>query len=312
MTEVQKLSDILASKKNDILIKKNRENIVMTGFKQLDEILGGMDEGSLVALGGRTAMGKTAFAINIAKNNVERGNPVLYISLESTSELLVGKFLSNAANISFSHFRVNRMTKEEWAQIDKELNKIQDLPLYIDCRPVGKIDELCNDISKFVSENKIKLVIIDYLQLLYTEFSAPSDNRYGDINYFTRRLKSLAKELNITVLLLSQLNRNVEKDNRGIDFDGYRPQLTDLRDSGTICDDSDVVMFIYRSEYYHIYEDDKGNDMHGKAEIIVAKNRFGRIDHCLLRCNLDTISFRNDLTKSNNSYGIDELPINAF
>lgn len=310
MTEIKKFSEILTNKKNNLLFKK-RNNILMTGFEELDEILGGMDGGSLIALGGRTAMGKTAFAINIAKNNVEKGNPVLFISLESTSELLVGQFLSSATNISFRHIRNNQLTSEEWRDIDTYLNKINNWPLYIDCRSVGKIDELCKDISKVVNENKIKLVIIDYLQLLYTALSAPSDNRYGDINYFTRRLKSLAKELNIPILLISQLNRNLEKDNGVTSFESYRPKLTDLRDSGTICDDSDVVMFIYRPEYYHIYEDEKGNDMHSKAEIIVAKNRLGYTGQCLLHCNLDTIAFSSDIMGSNIPYGI-EFPQNSF
>lgn len=193
MTEIKKFSEILTNKKNNLLFKEKRNNIVMTGFEELDEILGGMDGGSLIALGGRTAMGKTALAISIAKNNVEKGNPVLFISLESTSEILVGKFLSSATNISFRHIRNNQLTTEEWREIDAYLNKINNWPLYIDCRSVGKIDELCKDISKVVNENKIKLVIIDYLQLLYTALSAPSDNRYGDINYFTRRLRVLQK-----------------------------------------------------------------------------------------------------------------------
>lgn len=283
----------------------------MTGFEKLNEILGGMNGGSLITLGGRTAMDKTAFAINIAKNNVEQCNPVLFISLESTNELTARNFLSSFTKIDFSQIRGNRFTEDEWKKLDKDLHKITDSPLFIDCRPDSKIDELCNDISKSVSENKIKLVIIDYLQLLYTELSAPSDNRYGYINYFTRRLKSLAKELNITILLISQLNRNLEKDNRGTYIEGYRPQLTDLRDSGTICDDSDVVMSIYRSEYYHIYEDEKGNDMHSKAEIIVAKNRLGHTGECLLHCNLDTISFSSDIMDSNIPYGI-EFPQNSF
>lgn len=312
MTEIKKFSEILTNKKNNFLFKEKRNNIVMTGFEKLDEILGGMDGGSLIALGGRTAMGKTALAINIAKNNVEKGNPVLFISLESTSEILVGKFLSSATNISFRHIRNNQLTIEEWREIDTYLNKINNWPLYIDCRSVGKIDELCKDISKVINENKIKLVIIDYLQLLYTALSAPSDNRYGDINYFTRRLKSLAKELNIPILLISQLNRNLEKDNGLTSFESYRPKLTDLRDSGTICDDSDVVMFIYRSEYYHIYEDEKGNDMHSKAEIIVAKNRLGYSGGCIMKCDLNKISFSDNLTYPNSTSELEDIPVNAF
>lgn len=171
------------------------------------------------------------------------------------------------------------------------MGKLQELPIYVDNRATAKIDELCDDIAHSVNEKSIKLVIIDYLQLLYTTVSAPSDNRYGDLNYYTRRLKSLAKELNVPIILLSQLNRNIEREGRGLSIEEYRPRFTDLRDSGTICDDSDMVLFLYRPEYYHFYEDEKGKDMRGKAELIVAKNRFGDTATFTLRCNLDTVSF---------------------
>lgn len=300
MNGVQRLSEILSNDKVNLFSDKGKENTIMTGYKQLDDILGGMDSGSLIVLGGRTAMGKSAFAINIANNNAVQGTPVLFVSLESTYDTLVSKFVSCSTKIDFSCIRGRKLAPEDWEKLDKELKNIKDLPLYLDCRSIGKIDELCDDITKAVNNNNIKIVIIDYLQLLYTEVSAPDDNRYGDINYFTRRLKSLAKELNIPILLISQLNRNVEIGKSGYGVDSFLPKLTDLRDSGTICDDSDVVIFIYRPEYYHFYEDEKGNDMRGMAEIIVAKNRLGSTGQYLLHCNLKKISFSDDSIVSDN------------
>lgn len=284
-----KLSYIIAERLNANSYDNPNSGTVNTGFKKMDSSIGGLEGGSLITIGGRTAMGKTALAISIAKNVISQGTPVLYINLETTDKQFTNKLLSCATDIELLKIRQSMLLDEDWKKLDEEITKIQKWPLFVDSRATAKIDELCNDITKTVQENSIKLVIIDYLQLLYTNVSAPSDNRYGDLNYYTRRLKSLAKELNIPIILLSQLNRNSEKDREG--YEGHRPQLTDLRDSGTICDDSDFVLLLYRPEYYHICEDERGNDMRGKAQIIVAKNRFGYTGDFILGCRLDTVSF---------------------
>lgn len=288
--EPTKVADFVSNMMKNLMGENNKNGNILLGFKKFDDFTGGLEPGSLITIGGRTAMGKTALAISIVKNVTLGSNPVLYVNLETTDKQFMDKFLSNATGIELHKIRTCMLTDNDWKIFDDEIAKMNNLPLFVDSRATAKIDELCRDISKTVQENGIKLVIIDYLQLLYTNVSAPSDNRYGDLNYYTRRLKSLAKELNIPIILLSQLNRNAENEKRE-GYYGHRPQLTDLRDSGTICDDSDMVIFLYRPDYYHIYEDEKGNDMRGKAELIVAKNRFGWSGDFLLECNLDTISF---------------------
>lgn len=291
MIESIRISDGVTNKVTHLMKGDAKGSFVQSGFSKFDDYIGGLDPGSLVTIGGRTAMGKTAFAINLAKNVSSQGNPVLYINLETTKEQFIDKLLSCATGIELRKIRLSTFLENDWKNLEEEMGKLQELPIYVDNRATAKIDELCDDIAHSVNEKSIKLVIIDYLQLLYTTVSAPSDNRYGDLNYYTRRLKSLAKELNVPIILLSQLNRNIEREGRGLSIEEYRPRFTDLRDSGTICDDSDMVLFLYRPEYYHFYEDEKGKDMRGKAELIVAKNRFGDTATFTLRCNLDTVSF---------------------
>lgn len=291
MTEIKNVSDLFHFEHQRLMRGNTRGNAIMTGFERLDNLTDGFDGGSLITIGGRTAMGKTTLAINIAHNVASKGLPVLYVNLESTDEQFIDKFLSCSTGIELDSIRNGLLTKEGWGSLDQEAANIQSLPIFIDSRPTATIDQLCEDITKVAREQNIKLVFIDYLQLMYTKVSASSDNRYGDLNYYTRRLKSLAKELNLPIIIVSQLNRNVEKDKNSLSIDDYRPTLTDLRDSGTICDDSDVVIFLYRPEYYQIYEDDKGFDMRGKAILIVAKNRFGYTGDVMLDCQLGSVRF---------------------
>lgn len=294
MTEIKNVSDLFHFEHQRLMRGNTRGNAIMTGFERLDNLTDGFDGGSLITIGGRTAMGKTTLAINIAHNVASKGLPVLYVNLESTDEQFIDKFLSCSTGIELDSIRNGLLTKEGWGSLDQEAANIQSLPIFIDSRPTATIDQLCEDITKVAREQNIKLVFIDYLQLLYTKVSASSDNRYGDLNYYTRRLKSLAKELNLPIIIVSQLNRNVEKDKNSLSIDDYRPTLTDLRDSGTICDDSDVVIFLYRPEYYHIREDENGYDMRGKAILIVAKNRFGHSGDVMLECQLGCVRFKDE------------------
>ena len=242
-----------------------------TGFERLDEVLGGLVEGTLVTIGGRTGMGKTAFAFNLLRNlSIEKNIPSLYISLESTEQLCTNTLIACTLNIKYRTLLSGQLIAEEWEKLDKGLSRIVNAPVYLDTKSTYTIDDICKTVEESVQEHQIKIVFIDYLQLIFAK-TGFTENRYLELNYITRRLKALAKEFNITIVLLSQLNRNAEDEKR---FE-HRPVLTDLRDSGTICDDSDVVCFVHRPEYYHIYQDEKGNDMHNVALIIVAKNRLG-------------------------------------
>lgn len=261
-----------------------------TGFERLDEVLGGLVEGTLVTIGGRTGMGKTAFAFNLLRNlAIEKNIPSLYISLESTEQLCTNILIACTLNIKYRGLLNGQLVAEEWEKLDKGVSGIVNSPIYLDTKSTYTIDDICKTVEEAVQEHQIKVVFIDYLQLIFAK-TGFTENRYLELNYITRRLKALAKEFNITIVLLSQLNRNAEDDKR---FE-HRPVLTDLRDSGTICDDSDVVCFVHRPEYYHIYQDEKGNDMRNKALIIVAKNRLGYTGEAVLYTNMSTLTFFNE------------------
>lgn len=257
-----------------------------TGFERLDEVLGGLVEGTLVTIGGRTGMGKTAFAFNLLRNlAIEKNIPSLYISLESTEQLCTNILIACTLNIKYRGLLNGQLVAEEWEKLDKGVSGIVNSPIYLDTKSTYTIDDICKTVEEAVQEHQIKVVFIDYLQLIFAK-TGFTENRYLELNYITRKLKALAKEFNITIVVLSQLNRNAEGEKR-LD---HRPVLTDLRDSGTICDDSDVVCFVHRPEYYRIYQDEKGNDMHNVALIIVDKNRLGYTGDVVL--NVDMASRR--------------------
>lgn len=261
-----------------------------TGFERLDEVLGGLVEGTLVTIGGRTGMGKTAFSFNLLRNlAIEKNIPSLYISLESTEQLCTNILIACTLNIKYRGLLSGQLVVEEWEKLDKGVAGIVNSPIYLDTKSTYTIDDICKTVEESVQEHQVKVVFIDYLQLIFAK-TGFTENRYLELNYITRKLKALAKEFNITIVLLSQLNRNAEGEKR-LD---HRPVLTDLRDSGTICDDSDVVCFVHRPEYYRIYQDEKGNDMRNKALIIVAKNRLGYTGDALIYTNMPTLTFSHD------------------
>lgn len=261
-----------------------------TGFERLDEVLGGLVEGTLVTIGGRTGMGKTAFAFNLLRNlAIEKNIPSLYISLESTEQLCTNILIACTLNIKYRGLLSGQLVVEEWEKLDKGVSGIVNSPIYLDTKSTYTIDDICKTVEEAVQEHQVKVVFIDYLQLIFAK-TGFTENRYLELNYITRKLKALAKEFNITIVVLSQLNRNAEDDKR---FE-HRHVLTDLRDSGTICDDSDMVCFVHRPEYYHIYQDEKGNDMRNKALIIVAKNRLGYTGEAVLYTNMSTLTFFNE------------------
>ena len=260
---------------------------IPTGFERLDEVLGGLVEGTLVTIGGRTGMGKTTFALNLLRNlSIEKDIPSLYISLESTEQLCTNMLIACTLNIKYRGLLSGHLVAEEWEKLDKGLSRIVNAPVNLDTKSTYTIDDICKTVEESVQEHQVKVVFIDYLQLIFAK-TGFTENRYLELNYITRRLKALAKEFNITIVLLSQLNRNAEDEKR---FD-HRPVLTDLRDSGTICDDSDVVCFVHRPEYYRIYQDEKGNDMHNVALIIVAKNRLGYTGDAVLHVDMASRRF---------------------
>ena len=239
-----------------------------TGFKDLDNKLLGIQKGDLIVVAGRPSMGKTSLAMNIAENvllNDESDGAVLIFSLEMPRTALTTRLLSSMTKINQQNVRSGMLKDDEMKAIFQQSEKLKNMPLWIDDSSLLTPMELRAKARRLArTENGLSLIVVDYLQLMQLPIS--SENRVNQISEISRSLKSLAKELNVPVLALSQLNRAVEKR------DNKRPIMADLRDSGAIEQDADVILFIYRDEVYN-EDSDHGN----KAEIIIGKQRNGPI-----------------------------------
>ena len=260
---------------------------IPTGYAGLDDITSGWQSSDLVIIAGRPAMGKTSFALSIAKNvAVDYHIPIGFFSLEMDNVQLVNRLISNVCEIPGKKILNGQLDQAEWERLDKKLRNLTGSPIYIDDTPGLSVFELRTKARRLVNEKGVKLLMIDYLQLMNAN-GMKFGSRQEEVSTISRSLKGLAKELKIPILALSQLSRNVE-NREGID--GKRPQLSDLRESGAIEQDADMVLFVHRPEYYHIYQDDKGNDLHGMAQIIIAKHRKGSTGDVLL-------NFRGEFTR---------------
>jgi len=271
---------------------KNTDGLtgVSTGYFKLDDLTSGWQASDLVIIAGRPAMGKTSFALSMAKNiAADIRTPMAFFSLEMSNVQLVNRLISNACEIQGSKILNGQLQRDEWERLDKNINKLLGAPLYIDDTPGLSVFELRTKARRLVREHGVKLIMIDYLQLMNANGMRFS-SRQEEVSTISRSLKGLAKELNIPILALSQLNRGVES-REGLE--GKRPQLSDLRESGAIEQDADMVLFVHRPEYYHIYQDDNGRDLHGMAQIIIAKHRKGATGDVLL-------TFRGEYTRFEN------------
>jgi len=263
---------------------------VPTGYHKLDDITSGWQASDLVIIAGRPAMGKTSFALSLAKNiATDAGVPIAFFSLEMSNVQLVNRLISNVCEIQGSHLQSGQLQPDEWDRLDKRITNLQGAPLYVDDTPGLSVFELRTKARRLVREHGVKIIMIDYLQLMNANGMRFS-SRQEEVSTISRSLKGLAKELNIPILALSQLNRGVES-REGLE--GKRPQLSDLRESGAIEQDADMVLFVHRPEYYHIYQDDNGRDLHGMAQIIIAKHRKGATGDVLL-------TFRGEFTRFEN------------
>lgn len=291
--EIKELNAAVADAYGYIIkASKNPDGIsgVPSGFIELDKLTSGWQNGELIAIGARPAMGKTAFISSMLKQiTVDYKTPALLFSLESNAQQVAHRMMANICEIPNEKIKSGQLADDEWQQLDYKLRDLLDAPLYIDDTPSLRIENLCDKAKESVEKYGIKIIVIDYLQLLYNEVKY-YENRYLELNYFTRRLKTLAKELNIPIIITSQLNRELEKRDGE---EGKRPQLSDLRDSGTICDDCDMVCFIYRPEYYKIYTSSDGTDLRGISEIIIAKHRNGVTGNVHLRFTGEYARFQN-------------------
>ena len=256
---------------------------VPTGYHKLDDITSGWQPSDLVIIAGRPAMGKTSFALSMAKNIVaDYRVPTAFFSLEMSNVQLVNRLISNCCEIQGSKILNGQLKPDEWDRLDKRINALIGAPLYVDDTPGLSVFELRTKARRLVKEKNVQIIMIDYLQLMNAT-GMRFGSRQEEVSTISRSLKGLAKELDIPILALSQLNRSVESrgdgDTKGID--SKRPQLSDLRESGAIEQDADMVQFVHRPEYYHIYEDN-GRDLRGMAQIIIAKHRKGATKDVLL------------------------------
>ncbi len=261
-----------------------------TGFHALDKITSGWQNSDLIIIAARPAMGKTAFVLSMAKNMAVNFNiPVAIFSLEMSNVQLVNRLIVNVCEIPGDKIKSGQLESYEWEQLDFKIKELYDAPIYVDDTPSLSIFELRTKARRLVREHDVKAIIIDYLQLMNAS-GMNFGSREQEVSTISRSLKGLAKELNIPIIALSQLNRGVESRQGA---EGKRPQLADLRESGAIEQDADMVCFIHRPEYYKITEDERGNSLIGLAEIIIAKHRNGAVGDVRLRFKSKFAKFMN-------------------
>lgn len=248
----------------------NSKFAVPTGFYELDELLGGFQKSDLIIVAARPSMGKTAFALTLTRNAaIDHNVPVGIFSLEMSTMQLVIRMLCAEGRLNAHLVRTGKLPPDEGAKLSRNVHKLTEAPIYVDDTPAQTILEIRAKARRLKVEKNIGLIIIDYLQLMTGP--AKAESREREISHISRSLKALAKELNIPVIALAQLNRAVEART------DKRPQLSDLRESGSIEQDADVVLFLNRPEYYGILKDENGNSNEGVAEVIIGKQRNGPI-----------------------------------
>lgn len=265
---------------------------ITSGFRGIDAITNGWQPATMVVIAARPAMGKTAFVLSMArKMAIEHNIPIAMFSLEMSNVELVKRLMTAETEITSDKIKSGRLSSEEWDHFNHSIGRLSAAPIYVDDTPGLSVFDLRSKARILKKKHNIQCIIIDYLQLMTASAMKPG-SRQEEVSMISRSLKGLAKELNIPVIALSQLNRSVEQrtSDKGA-IDSKRPQLSDLRESGAIEQDADMVCFIHRPEYYHITDDGKGNSLIGMAQFIIAKHRSGKIDDVLLRFQAELIRF---------------------
>ncbi len=280
-TETAQSLVIQAKKKIEEISNKDGLSGIPSGFPELDKLTSGWQPSDLIIVAARPGMGKTALTLSMARNmSVAKKIPVAFFSLEMSSIQLITRLISSETGLTSEKLRTGNLEKFEWEQLNVKVSALENAPLYIDDTPSLSIFDLRAKARRLSSQYGIKLIVIDYLQLMTASISNKNGNREQEISTISRNLKALAKELNIPIIALSQLSRAVET--RG---GSKRPILSDLRESGAIEQDADIVSFIYRPEYYKIeeWDDEERTPSSGQAEFIVAKHRNGGLDNIRLK-----------------------------
>jgi replicative DNA helicase len=260
--------------------RKNSDGLsgVPTGFRKLDELTSGWQRSDMIVIAARPAMGKTAFVLSMARNTaVDFNMGVALFSLEMSAVQLVKRLISSESKISAEKLRKGKLEDHEMIQLHQRINKLSKAPIFIDDTPGISVFDLRAKCRRLKMQHNIEMVVIDYLQLM-SAGQGKGGNREQEISFISRSIKEIAKELNIPIIALSQLSRNVEQ--RGGD---KKPTLSDLRESGAIEQDADIVGFLYRPEYYKIDVDEDGNSTKGLGTVIIAKHRNGGLEDVNLR-----------------------------
>jgi len=254
------------------LLQRGGESItgVGSGFKDLDEITAGFQPSDLIIVAGRPSMGKTAFILNIAQNAaLDNEVPIAFFSLEMSKEQLVQRLLTSEGRVDAQRLRKGKLHDDEFVRLGRAAGMLSHAPIWIDDTPAMTLLEMRSKARRLKIDNNIGMIVVDYLQLM--QGPTNTESRQQEISYISRSLKALARELRVPVVALSQLSRAPEQRTG----ENKRPQLSDLRESGAIEQDADLVMFIYRQEVYDGALDKDGNSLEGRAEIIVGKQRNG-------------------------------------
>ena len=296
-----KMSTLIRQAINQIETAKNHKTGITgvpSGFTDLDRVTSGWQNSDLIIMAARPGMGKTAFVLTIARNAaVDFKYPIAVFSLEMSSIQLVNRLIASESEISAEKLKKGQLEDHEFQQMNAKIGKLAEAPLFIDDTPALSIFELRAKARRLKEQHNIKMIVIDYLQLMTVgKEGNRNGNREQEISSISRSLKSLAKELSIPVIALSQLSRAVET--RGGD---KRPQLSDLRESGAIEQDADMVMFIYRPEYHGFTENDQGQSTTGHAEILIAKHRNGALKNVNVRF-IDRLAKFVDFDSSDGNY----------
>lgn len=273
---------------------------VPSGYTELDRMTAGWHPSDLIIIAARPAMGKTAFVLSMARNIAASYNtPVAVFSLEMSSVQLVNRIVSAEARIESEKMKTGQLDPSDWQRLTDKMEFLSKTPMFIDDTPALSVTEFRTKMRRLVDRHKIKIAIIDYLQLMTAGGNFGS--REQEVSTISRNLKAIAKEMNVPIIALSQLSRAVES--RGGD---KRPQLSDLRESGAIEQDADMVMFIHRPEYYHMLTDESGRSLKGIAEIIIAKHRSGAVGSIYLKFISQYTRFEN-ADDSDANAAIDEM-----
>ena len=293
-SNIKNTTDIFLQKIQTVSIDGHGITGLSSGIEELDKITHGFQEGDMITLAGRPATGKSSIALSMVKSiAIDHWKPVIYISSGMTGEKIVKRLLSIVCKIPLDHIVSGMLSLEEWENLERGTAALQESPIYLLDTPGISIDKLEEQVQIFCKQNMVKAVFIDYLQLIQSKGN-PNWTRNDEIADVVYRLKFLAMTLNVPFIIISQTNRPEQKETT--DFI-YTPKLSDLRDSGTIEDVSDLVIFVHCPEYHHVYQDEYGNDMRGITELYIEKNLTGHRHSIKLKSNYDIASFESVKTQ---------------